>query len=107
MTKFVEGARALDKRRARRVQQFIADHVDVSVSNRRHIFPCRDLYASRGSAFDPIAAQASTITSGRAAATCASVVFSPGGTTISPPQMFTNSATQGGELMRGFGHASQ
>ena len=33
--------------------------------------------------------------------------FSPAVTTISPPATFTNSATHGGELIRGFGHASQ
>src|SRR6266478_4262545 len=65
------------------------------------------LYACAGSDFAPVAAHASTITSGRASATWASATFSPAGTTTSPPQIFTTSATHGGELMRGFGQASQ
>src|SRR5690348_876756 len=47
------------------------------------------------------------MTSGCASATCLSPTRSPAGTTILPPHRLTNSATQGGELMRGFGHASQ
>src|SRR6266849_1612772 len=65
------------------------------------------LYACLGSDLLPVAAQANTITSGLASATCSSLTFSPAATTICPPQTFTTSATHGGELIRGFGHASQ
>jgi hypothetical protein len=58
-------------------------------------------------AFVPVAAQARTIISGFASATCSSVTRWPVGTTSVPPAIVTRSATHGGELMRGFGHASQ
>src|SRR5260370_21905189 len=64
-------------------------------------------YVCSGSDFSPVAVHASTITSGPASATCPSLTFSPAGTTISPPAISTSSATHGGELIRGFGHASQ
>src|SRR5580704_16451421 len=55
----------------------------------------------------PVAAQANTINSGAARATSSSVTCEPAPTTIFPPAISTNSATQGGELIRGFGQASQ
>src|SRR5208282_6402364 len=63
--------------------------------------------ARRGSDFAPVAAQARTMISGWAAATCSSVTFWPAETTGSPPAISTSSLTQGGELMRGWGQASQ
>src|SRR6266403_2818923 len=70
-------------------------------------FQAATLYDCSGSDFSPVAAHASTITSGLASATCASLTFSPAGTIISPPQMSTISATHGGELILGLGQASQ
>jgi hypothetical protein len=55
----------------------------------------------------PVAAHANTINSGAARATSKSVTRCPAATTISPPAISTNSATQGGELIRGLGQASQ
>src|SRR5271168_3186346 len=64
-------------------------------------------YACFARDLSPTAAHANTITSGAARATSSSLTRAPAGTTISPPHNSTNSATQGGELIRGFGHASQ
>src|SRR6202167_2225684 len=55
----------------------------------------------------PVAAQANTINSGAARATSSSATRPPASTTSWPPAISTISATQGGELMRGFGQASQ
>src|SRR5262249_1906579 len=64
-------------------------------------------YAFAGLALSPVAAQARMIASGLAAATSSSVTRAPRVPTNSALQIWQSSATQGGELIRGFGQASQ
>src|SRR6266704_184228 len=61
----------------------------------------------RGSARFPVAVHASRIISGRADATSSAETREPGLTTILPPQRSTSSETHGGELILGFGQASE
>src|SRR5580693_1063037 len=90
-----------------------SQHADSRITTTR---PFRTAGTSRQAGFRnavvtfaraPVAAQANTINSGAARATSESDKRAPASTIIFPPAVSTNSATQGGELIRGLGQASQ